>query len=1111
MRRLRILLSVAAVHVLATAFAGAQDQRYLPSVAPASNEPELARQSIRRPNDIDVSLFAAEPRLANPVVFTTDEKGRFYVVETFRLKAGVTDNRSHMDWLDADLAARTVEDRVAMMKSRLGKEIADWAVEHDRIRLIEDRDGDGKADRDQVFADGFKDIATGLASGVLAYKGDVYYTCIPDLWKLRDTDGDGKADVRTVLSTGYGVHVSFIGHDSHGLIVGPDGRLYFSIGDRGLHVVNREGKTLDAPDTGSVLRCDLDGSNLEIFATGLRNPQELAFDNEGNLFTVDNNSDSGDKARAVYLVEGGDGGWRIGYQYLEQPVSRGPWNAEKLWHPAPENKAAYLLPPLMNLSDGPSGLTFDPGVTLLPDRYKNHFFLADFRGSSGQSGIRSFAVKSKGASFEIVDSTQFLWSVLATDVDFAPDGALYVSDWVEGWDKTGKGRIWRFEDPKKKGDKAVKEVQRLLGEGMSGRDLATLTTLMGHPDRRIRQAAQFELVDRTKREHTRKKESPSSDHVLIGLALSGPSTTVRLHAIWGLGQIFRSHPGSAERPLAALITDENIEIRAQYARFLENASREHGIAVATAMLDDGSPRVRFFAAQTVGKLGDSSSVAKLLRLVEENADKDLYVRHAAVVALARIGDVAKLAAVSSHPSTSVRLAALLALRRLERPEASRFLDDADPKIVLEAARAIYDDAPKPGPAMEALAALASHSKLDEPTLRRVVNADARLGGKGRAEALVGLALNDATPQPIRIESLELLGDWAKPSGRDRLTGLWRPYVARPRAEAVGALRGKLDELLEPKSESIRRAAIKAIGELRIDDAAPRLATIVKDADASAFTRIEALKALEKIDDPSLSDAVVAAVESSSELLRSEGRRLLAKTQPAKAIPLLAKALKSGTIRERQNAYAVLGDLGRPEADALLVAGLNAADVLAEAELDLLDAGEKRVASPEIKAALAARTATVKKDDPLAGYRSVLLGGNAAKGRAIFEKNTAVYCLRCHKIRREGGEVGPDLSDVGKKQNREYIAAAIIHPNAAIAQGFETVVVALNDGKVISGVFKSEDDKTLRLMSIDNKPIEIAKSDIDERKRGPSAMPEDVAKKLKKSEIRDLVEFLATRR
>ena len=145
--------------------------------------------------------------------------------------------------------------------------------------------------------------------------------------------------------------------------------------------------------------CYLPG-NVEVFATGLRNPQELAFDEFGNLFTVDNNSDSGDRARLVHLVEGGDSGWTIGYQFITAPVSRGPWNEERLWEPRSDGQPAHIVPPLANLSDGPAGLAYYPGSGF-PERFRGHFFLCDFRGHSGLSGIRTFTVRPKGASFAL--------------------------------------------------------------------------------------------------------------------------------------------------------------------------------------------------------------------------------------------------------------------------------------------------------------------------------------------------------------------------------------------------------------------------------------------------------------------------------------------------------------------------------------------------------------------------------------------------------------------------------------------------------------------------------------------------------------------------------------
>src|SRR5215212_5329659 len=136
----------------------------VPMVAQASDEGERAMKRFRIPKGFKVELFAAEPHLANPVCFTIDEKGRFYVAETFRLHAGVTDIRGHMTWLDAELASKSVEERVAYMKKFEGNRIGDYSKEADQVRLIEDTDGDGKADKDTVFAHGFSGVAEGIGA-----------------------------------------------------------------------------------------------------------------------------------------------------------------------------------------------------------------------------------------------------------------------------------------------------------------------------------------------------------------------------------------------------------------------------------------------------------------------------------------------------------------------------------------------------------------------------------------------------------------------------------------------------------------------------------------------------------------------------------------------------------------------------------------------------------------------------------------------------------------------------------------------------------------------------------------------------------------------------------
>ncbi|HEY1861921.1 MAG TPA: PVC-type heme-binding CxxCH protein, partial [Gemmataceae bacterium] len=849
-----------------------------------------------------------------------------------------------------DLACRTVDDRVAMYKKWLKDKFPTYETDHDRVRLIEDTDGDGVADKATVFADDFYRASEGLGAGVLARKGTVWYTCIPDLWQLRDTKGTGKADVKKSLSHGYGVHVAFLGHDLHGLRFGPDGKIYFSCGDRGLNVKTQEGATIFNPDCGAVLRCDPDGANLELVATGLRNPQELAFDQHGNLFTCDNNSDSGDKARWVYIVDGGDSGWRMGYQYDTPSMgSRGPFNYEKIWHLPHEGQPAYIVPPLAHIADGPSGLCFNPGVTGVPEAYANHFFLCDFRGDAGNSGVRSFAIKTKGAAFELVDPQEFVWSILATDCDFGPDGAFYISDWVQGWDRTGKGRIYRFGDPDCLKRKEVAEVKKLLAEGFEKKSLDELAKLLEHPDMRIRQEAQFALADR------------GADAIdTLARVAGGDKQLARLHAIWGLGQIGRKDP-SALKPLAALLDDRDPEIRAQAVKVFgeDHASVQDQLL---PLLKDPEPRVRFLAATALSKVGGEKAVKPLFDLLRENADKDAYIRHAGVLALTRIGQRDALVATDSKnygkvqhaildeatsDSPAVRLAALLTLRRWESPEVARFLDDADPKIVAEAARAIYDV--PINDAMPPLANLIKRDGLSDAILYRVLNAHFRLGKPENAVALASVAARPKASEALRIEALKELGDWTKPSGRDRVMGLWRPLEPRAENIAADAVRPALGGIFSGP-DKVRQEGAKLAAKLGIKEVGPTLLEMVADKKRPAAVRTESLHALDTLKDERIEKAITLTLDDEQPTLRTEARRLLAKRKPAEAIASLEKALETGPFIERQGAFAVLGEMKEPAADALLARWMDkllATQAPPEIQLDLLEAAAKH-SSQELK-------------------------------------------------------------------------------------------------------------------------------------------------------------------
>ena len=140
-----------------------------PRVLEPSNEAQQAMSRFQMPKGVEASVWAAEPLLANPVSFCFDEKGRCYVVETFRLGHGVTDDHNHMYWLDDDMASRTVADRVAMYKKHAkDRFIATYETAHERVKLVWDGKGEGKADQAIVFADGFHHAAAGAGPSASA-------------------------------------------------------------------------------------------------------------------------------------------------------------------------------------------------------------------------------------------------------------------------------------------------------------------------------------------------------------------------------------------------------------------------------------------------------------------------------------------------------------------------------------------------------------------------------------------------------------------------------------------------------------------------------------------------------------------------------------------------------------------------------------------------------------------------------------------------------------------------------------------------------------------------------------------------------------------------------
>jgi len=893
------------------------------------------------------------------------------------------------------------------------------------------------------------------------------------------------------------------------LTLGVDGRLYFTIGDRGYFITNKEGKVLANPGSGAMFCCELDGSNLEVVATGLRNPQEIAFNDLGDWFSVDNNSDSGDKARMIQLLRHADYGWRMHYQYLP---TRGPYNEDRLWEPQHNDQPSYIVPSITNLTDGPSGLTFYPG-TGFGSELDNQFLICDFRGGSESSGVRSFKLKSKGASYQLTEEAKPIWSVLATDVAFGPDGAIYVSDWVEGWTGLGKGRIYRITNPTHQADPIVKEVASLLKSGFSERETATLIDLLSHRDRRIRLEAQWELANR--------KEADS----LLEVAFTEPSDTnrlARLHAIWGCEMIARKQPEMADLILPSLRTlldDSDSAILAAIAKVMGDRGDLVSAPRLIELLDDKSSRVRYAAIMALAELKVNGALPAVLRVIRRNhrsdenqaaanVQPDPGIRHAAHVYLARCASSNALAKLNEDENEGVRMSAVVALRKQNSGEVRVFLKDESLRVVGEAARAIHDE---PIPlALEPLASLIDFPMAGEGLIRRVLNANYRLGSAESAIKLAQYAARNSSLASMRVFALDSLGHWDDTDRRDRVLGNLQPAVLRHRADAAAALAPEITGLMS-SPEAIREKAISVAAKLGLQQITPYLVVRVQDGTLKPEDRAVALLALAKLD-TSLATKLAKEIRlvPATKLVEASLRVLASQDREANVETFIA-ATESRTVGIQQLAWDILSDVEDPKAKAAIstaIESLLAGMLDPELHLNVIEAAKGNL-DEALKLRLEEFFETQSQTDPLANWLPSTEGGSAAKGKKLFFERTELSCVRCHKIDQNGGAIGPDLSDIGKQKDRRYLLESICLPNASIAEGFGSVVIADEAGKIFTGIIKSETEDVLELVQADGAVVRIAKEEIVAQRKGLSAMPADLVKYLNPRELRDLVAYLAS--
>ncbi|NBV47489.1 MAG: hypothetical protein EBR95_00185 [Verrucomicrobia bacterium] len=1075
-----------------------------------------------------LALIGAEPKpfrwsgelnIPDPSACSVDEAGNVYVTSTTRRKVSDLDIREHMVWVADDVGLTTPEEKLAFYQRELapGKMkgargglkdhnkdgSVDWkdlTYFKERIYKLSDTDRDGVADKLTVFAEGFNSPVSGIAAGVLYFDGWVYVTAIPDVWRLKDTDGDGVADVKEIVATGFGGHIAYAGHDMHGLRLGPDGRIYWTVGDKGANVLSKEGRRFAYPHEGCVLRCEPDGSRFEVFAHGIRNTQEIAFDDLGNVIGVDNDGDQPkERERLMYLVEGSDSGWRNQHQY-QYTDSR--WVKENMWlpHGAPDQPLS-ITPPVANYSDGPAGFLHEPGHALEGD-LRGNFLLNQFP----KGKMDAFTLEPHQDGFRQANLRTITNGIMGIGMAWGIDGRAYYADWVGGYPLDGKGAVWRL-DVAAAVDKSSEDfLSKPFSVAVPKEDCLRL---LGHRDQRVRVSASIRLH----------RQEAWSEMLAVAKDVNAPRLA-RIHAIWGYGMGLRVGNVADISPGLALLDDADPEIRVQTLKVLSEAKSTPAlIAKTAAQLGQSDLRLRTQAGITAGKLGGNVPFGAIVR----DAETELrlpWLRHGLVSGLAGTQTSDGLLKVAQAQQGAEAVFATLGLARQRSPLLSRLLGHANPEVVVEAARAIHDDVGIPT-ALNGLSESFGRPDLPYHAARRALNACLRSGKKEDFRRILEWALRQPAGAPLRPEAWKALLLFDQPPRLDLVDGVARPHDARERGPLADSLRARQADLLAISDASERPKVLEILVHYELDLPTAELLALAGDLKASPAVRLQTLRLLgrQNIENATLVGILRrAAGEGNPSEVKIEALRQLFLKDVGAALQVSREiiASKAAKIAEKQAVVAALR--GRDDAASAkiiqeLVERLVARKLDNGLKLDVLTLAKESPSAPIIALVRRYLETAAKTAGAMAGpelpYELLTDGGDPVAGRALINGHLGANCVACHRVdSNEGSEVGPSLRQVGAQRSKFELAQSLVEPSAKIVVGFGIETIQLKSGETVAGSVLKETPKTIDVKLPDGKTRRLNSTDVAQRTPPISVMPPMLGI-LTPAEIRDVVAYLTT--
>jgi putative membrane-bound dehydrogenase-like protein len=1044
-----------------------------PPTARAQVKAEETTRQLKPAAGLEATLWAAEPLLVNPTNIDVDSRGRVWVAEglNYRLTRGGNRRFHRID--DAD-----------------------------KIKILEDTDGDGKADKATVFADRVFPVPMGIAVEEHYDKAGKYQGCrvfvgnSPDLLVLEDTDGDDKADKRYPLLTGFGGIDS--DHGVHGMVLGLDGKLYFSHGDgccsvqqdhseraQNFNVVDKSGRHVSSDQLAHTLRVNRDGTQFEVICDRQRNNYETSVNAFGNIFTSDNDDDGNRGCRVIWAMDGGHYGYRT-------PGSPRHWGED-----VPGN-----VPKLVGTGNGsPCGIMVYEGE-LLPPEYRGAVLEVD----AGTRQVNFFPLTRKGAAFR----TQYKVFLSGSDPWFrpvdacaGPDGSVFVADWYDAGvgghafsDQT-TGRIYRVAPAGHKSQKVKADFASSAG----------LIAALKSPNIATQDTARRGLI-------------AQGDANVGGVAVHDKDPIYRARAFW----VWHAIEGGSVA-MAALVPGVNQgepRLREQAVRILGRDCRENG------HVEYQKPEAKL----------DPAALKHLDILLAMADDPDAGVRRELILALRnlpteKVGDALRKLAASWDGQDRWYLEALgLALEKRESAYLAQLFNGTlygelnleragkdsmvalPPYFPVDRNEAYIETGTPDLPASAVTKYLGLawriHRREVLPVLERVTPYLLAPGLQQAADDILE-RMNEPETADLVAEMATKTGDPAHQRAlyallARRLAGAWNPAHERPKV--LQMIQSALANP-ETRQQGIALAAASRDGRYQ-----GTLEGFAQDANAPEDVRVAATEAIGsfRITPNRVLEQLVSSVRGkpSSNSVAEAAVRAMAQHSGARVRLtdlLTAREYPLGLRREALRSVAQLRD-GGSHVIELARTGKLPEDLKNEATTLLHASPDRRLREQASSVLPLPKTAAGR---PLPSiFELIRREGNAENGRTVFFRAGTNSCGSCHRVQGNGQWVGPDLSTIGVKYGKDELIRSILSPNAAIGVSFRSLVLALADGRTVTGLPVEETADRLVLKTAEGQRVIVPTSSIEERRTSDmSLMPEGLAQTMTDQELVDLLAYLTT--